>query len=222
VEGIQRLLRSSRKSGLPQTFDIETRAPSSGPVDAEVVGDPDSLPELSVTDWAVLALLSEKPAHGFAVAKLLAPEADLGRIWTVSRPLVYRALATLERKNLVEPVGVESGDRGPARTRMRATAAGDEAVTEWLRTPVQHVRDLRSQLLLKLRLLYRRSSDPAPLATAQLARLTPILAALQDQAAATAGFDRLLATWRYETALAASHVLEGILRDPVLWPPPEQ
>lgn len=143
MEGIQRLLRSSRQSGPPQTFEIEARAYSSDAVDAEDPGDSDGLPELSVTDWAVLALLSEKPAHGFAIAKLLAPDADLGRIWTVSRPLVYRALSTLERKTLVEPVGVELGDRGPARTRMRATAAGEKAVTQWLQTPVEHVRDLQ-------------------------------------------------------------------------------
>jgi DNA-binding PadR family transcriptional regulator len=178
-----------------------------------------ALPDLSVTEWAVLALLAEKPAHGFVISKLLAPENDVGRIWTVSRPLVYRALATLERRDLVEPLGVESGDRGPARTRLQATTKGQAAIAEWLRTPVSHVRDLRSQLLLKLRLLYRRNGDPVPLAAAQLDQIAPILSALQAQVSQSTGFDALLATWRYESALAASHVLEGILAGAMIAPP---
>jgi DNA-binding PadR family transcriptional regulator len=168
-------------------------------------------PDLSLTEWAVLALTAEQPTHGFAIAKELAPEGDVGRIWTVPRPLVYRALAALESHALVEPLGDEAGHRGPTRTRVRATRGGRAAVDRWLRTPVSHVRHLRTQLLLQLRLLDRRGLDLRPLATAQLEHLTPILRALNDQAAALAGFDHLLASWRYESARAAARVLEGIL-----------
>jgi DNA-binding PadR family transcriptional regulator len=69
------------------------------------------LPELSLTEWAVLALTAEQHTHGFAVSKELAPDGDARRIWTVPRPLVYRALATLERDRLVEPLGAEAGDQ---------------------------------------------------------------------------------------------------------------
>ncbi len=44
--------------------------------------------ELSLTEWVVLALLGERPAHGFALARELAAGGDLGRILTVHRPLV--------------------------------------------------------------------------------------------------------------------------------------
>jgi hypothetical protein len=30
-------------------------------------------PDLSLTEWAVLALIAERPTHGFAIAKELAP-----------------------------------------------------------------------------------------------------------------------------------------------------
>jgi PadR family transcriptional regulator AphA len=169
------------------------------------------LPELSLTEWAVLALVSERPTHGFAVSKELAPDGDLGRIWTVPRPLVYRALATLERDGLVEPLGEEASDRGPTRTRLRATRAGRAAVDRWLATPVPHVRELRTRLLLQLRLLDRRGLDVHPLAAAQLEELGPILGSLQEQVSSTAGFDRLLAAWRYESAQAAARVLEGVV-----------
>jgi PadR family transcriptional regulator AphA len=168
------------------------------------------LPDLSLTEWAVLALIAEQPTHGFAVSKELAPEGDLGRIWTVPRPLVYRALATLQDKGLVEVLGEEAGQRGQARTRLRATRAGRSAVDRWLRTPVAHVRDLRTQLLLRMRFLDRRGADIRALAEAQLEHLQPILASLEEQVRATEGFDHLLAAWRYESATAATRVLEEV------------
>lgn len=172
------------------------------------------LPDLSLTEWAVLALLVERPTHGFAIAKELAPDGDLGQIWTVRRPIVYRALARLEECKLTETVRAEPGDSGPTRMRLRATRAGKTAVERWLATPAPHVRELRTRLLLQLRLLDRRGLDLTPLAAAQLQQLTPILAALQHQARTTAGFAALLAGWRYESAEAAARVLEGLVAHP--------
>jgi PadR family transcriptional regulator AphA len=120
-------------------------------------------------------------------------------------------LATLEAGGLVVPVAVEAGERGPARTRMRVTRAGRSAVERWLGTPVSHVRELRTHLLLQFRLLDRRGMGTTALAHAQLDQLGPILASLRDQMDATEGFDHLLAAWRYESADAAARVLEGVL-----------
>ncbi len=176
---------------------------------------PRRLPDLSLTEWAVLALAAERPTYGFAIAKELAAEGDLGRIWTVPRPLVYRALDVLQQQNLVEAIGEESGDRGPSRTRMRATRAGKSAVSAWLTTPAPHVRELRTRLLLQFRLLDRKHADVLPLAAEQLERLSPIIKSLENQARSTTGFDNLLATWRYESAQAAARTLEALLsRDP--------
>jgi DNA-binding PadR family transcriptional regulator len=171
------------------------------------------LPDLSLTEWAVLGLVAEQPTHGFSIAKELAPSGDLGRIWTVPRPLVYRALATLTQRNLIEGLGAEASEHGPKRTRMRVTRAGKTAVDRWLSAPVLHVRDMRTRLLLQFRLLDRRGLDVRPLAATQLGQLTPILTALDDQAKTTSGFDHLLASWRYESAQAAARVLEGVLAE---------
>jgi PadR family transcriptional regulator AphA len=171
------------------------------------------LPDLSLTEWAVLALVAEQPTHGFAISKALGPDGDVGRIWTVPRPLVYRALATLEREGLVEPMGEEAGQRGPSRMRLRATRRGRTAVDRWLHTPVAHVRDLRTQLLLQLRLLDRRGADIRALAEAQVTQIGPVLASLRAQVRTAEGFDRLLLAWRYESAEAAARVLRGILTD---------
>ena len=56
---------------------------------------PIDVPPLSPTEHAVLGVLAEAPTHGFAIAKDLAPGTSVGRVLTVRRPLVYRALDRL-------------------------------------------------------------------------------------------------------------------------------
>ena len=43
----------------------------------------------------VLALVAHTPRHGWAIHEELAPKGDIGRAWTLSRQLVYRAIETL-------------------------------------------------------------------------------------------------------------------------------
>jgi DNA-binding PadR family transcriptional regulator len=169
------------------------------------------LPDLSLTEWVVLALIVEQPTHGFAISKELAPDGDLGKIWTVRRSLVYGVIVQLEERDFITPLGAEPGNRGPVRTRMGPTRAGKAAVDQWLSTPALHVRELRTHLMLQLRLLDRRGLDLSPLASAQLEQLAPILTALRGQAATAEGFAGILATWRYESAQAAARVLEGVV-----------
>src|SRR5215208_7092664 len=106
--------------------------------------------DLAPGEWAVLALLCEHPAHGWALASTLSPGGEVGSVWALGRPLVYRSLEILERRGLIEPAGHEPSERGPSRTIFRATAAGCSAVERWLAEPVERVREIRSLLLLKL------------------------------------------------------------------------
>ncbi|MFP5487690.1 MAG: PadR family transcriptional regulator, partial [Acidimicrobiia bacterium] len=101
-------------------------------------------------EWACLGILYEHPAHGWAIAKRLRPEGDIGRVWHLSRPLTYRAIDQLGARGWIEPVAEEAGDAGPNRTILAATRTGRERLRSWLDTPVPHLRDLRSELLLKL------------------------------------------------------------------------
>ena len=57
---------------------------------------------LSPTEHAVLGLLAEAPTHGFTIPKELAPGTSVGRVLTVRRPLVYRALDRLVALRLAE------------------------------------------------------------------------------------------------------------------------
>jgi PadR family transcriptional regulator AphA len=164
---------------------------------------------LGAGEWAVLALVAERPTHGFAVARQLGPEGEIGRVWSLSRPLVYRALDTLADAALVERGAVEPSERGPRRTPIRATAAGRRRVRTWLSEPVEHVREVRSLLMLKLLFVERSGFDPEPLLTAQRALLEPVIGALEGRVEDESGFERTLAGWRLESTRAVLRFIDS-------------
>jgi PadR family transcriptional regulator AphA len=167
---------------------------------------------LTTGEWAVLSLVGEGPTHGFAVARAMAPGGEVGRVWAMRRPLVYRTLEQLEARELTRVAGTEPSDSGPRRTLIESTDEGARMVGEWLREPVEHLRDARSELMLKLLFLDRRSADPAPLLVAQrawlVAREDELRAALDD----AEGFTRTLALWRAENASAAIRFVDALVR----------
>jgi hypothetical protein len=56
------------------------------------MGDP-AEPRLSLTEWVVLCVAAEKPAHhGFAIAAQLGRGSALDTVRNVARPQVYRSL----------------------------------------------------------------------------------------------------------------------------------
>jgi DNA-binding PadR family transcriptional regulator len=171
---------------------------------------PAAADDLSLGEWAVLGLLVTAPAHGFAIAKELTAGGRWGRVWTVPRPLVYRALTTLEARRLISMDRAEESKLGPRRAVFRATPAGARAFSRWLSRPVVHYRDARSQLLLKLGFLWTRGESAEPLLAAQLAVVEPILDGLREKLASDEGFDHTLALWRLESAQALARFVERL------------
>lgn len=169
----------------------------------------------ALPEWTVLGALREEPRHGFAIAALTAPDGELGRVWQIPRPVIYRALGRLTDAGLVTPGAEESGP-GPRRTPYRITAAGRADVDRWLTEPVEHVRDVRSHLLMKLALLERRGLDRTPLLHGQRAVLEPVVAALAAERAPRpdAGFAPVLTAWRHAAAAAVLEFVDGLLREP--------
>lgn len=164
---------------------------------------------LSLPEWLVLTVLSQRPAHGFALAQMTASDGELGRIWQIPKAVVYRAIGRLLEAGLITAEGVEPG-QGPRRTVYAATPEGRERSREWLRTPVGHVREIRSALLLKLALLDRAGDDPAELLRRQREALEPIAEALAERQAACDGFDAVLLAWRQSTVQAALSFLDAV------------
>lgn len=163
---------------------------------------------LSVTEYAVLGLLAEGPSHGFALSKKLDPSGDVGRVFTVRRPLVYRALDRLVEFGYVESVSTEKGE-GPRRIIHRITAPGDRRLRWWLMEPVEHVRDLRIEFLLKLTLIRRAGNSPLELIRIQRRSLEPTLSALDEVGAEV---DDHVELWRQHNAAAAASYLDDLAR----------
>ena len=163
---------------------------------------------LSLTEWAVLGILSMQPAHGFAVARELERGSALGQVWNIQRPLVYRALNRLEEQGLVRPHASEPGAGGPQRTVYRIERGGGRALHRWLHTPVQHLRDVRTELLLKLVLGDRLGTDQRQLVVDQQAVFAPHFAALDLPAP---GPVDPVARWRHESSQGVARFLDGLL-----------
>jgi len=174
---------------------------------------PTGTPDLSPAAWAVLGAVAEGATHGFAIAQLLAADGELGRVWTVARPMVYRELDKLVHLQLVAEGATERTPRGPARTIVAITPTGRTALDRWLAEPVQHVRDVRAALLLKLALQARAGTDPRPLLTAQRARFEPQSTGLAQTRDGARGFERTLAQWRLANSRATLDFIDAALAD---------
>ena len=171
-------------------------------------------PALSRSEWIVLSLVCEGPTHGNAVSRLVGPAGDLGQIWRVQKGVVYRSLDRLADLGLIRSAGEQPSHQGPVRMLVEATGAGRAAAASWQHRPVQHTRDIRSELLVKLALLHRAGADPHDLLAAQHALLLPIADALRDRIDTATGFDRTLLLWRYETTSATIRFLDALVPAP--------
>jgi PadR family transcriptional regulator AphA len=164
---------------------------------------------LLIGEWACLGIIYPAPTHGFAIAARLKPTADIGRIWSLSRPLTYRSLDQLAARNYIRPVGTEPGTAGPNRTVLAPTRAGRAQFRRWLHTPVEHLRDIRSELLLKLVLAEECGIDITDMLTAQrddVRRLADALSSHREPEP-----HDVVTLWRREVAHASLRFLDQIL-----------
>ena len=123
----------------------------------------------TLAEHTCLTLVVQGVSHGWAIGSLLTADGELGRVFTLSRPLTYRAIDGLVTQRLVRRKEPTGGTRD--RATLTATAAGRRVAAAWLDTPVSHVRDVRIELMLKLLLRERAGLPVAPLAAAQLEAL---------------------------------------------------
>jgi len=166
--------------------------------------------ELSLAEWVCLTLVAQKVQHGWAIGTLLAPEGELGRVWSLSRPLTYRAIDGLVDRRLLSRAGTASG-RGRERVVLHVTPTARRMVKRWLDTPVDHLRDVRTVLLLKLSLRQRAGLASEALLLAQRERFAEVI----DTLTSTSADDDVVDLWRRESARAVRRFI-----DQALVPPP--
>jgi DNA-binding PadR family transcriptional regulator len=167
--------------------------------------------DLAPGEWSCLALLANSPGHGWALAKEMSKTGEVGRVWAVGRPLVYRAFDVLERRGLIEQVGSEPGSRGPNRALFQATERGRAELARWLSEPVDHVRDVRSLFLLKLVLSERAGLDSRPLLRAQRAITVPAVSGLELRLRRSVGTEQVFIRFRLETTRSVVSFIDAML-----------
>lgn len=168
---------------------------------------------MSPAAYAVLGAVAQGPTHGFAIARRLQPVGDLGQVWSLSRPLVYRELTRLIERDLVREQTDEVGDRGPRRTVVTVTIDGQAETDRWLAEPVGRVRDFRSMFLLKLALINGVDGDPRPLARAQQIAFEQRLDQVRRELTGATGFDARVLLWRELSTRSAIEFVDAILTD---------
>ena len=166
--------------------------------------------QLLLGDWACLGILYPAPTHGFAIAARLKSQGDVGRVWSLSRALTYRSLDQLALRGHVRPVGEEPGIAGGNRTIIAATRTGRAQLRKWLATPVVHLRDLRSELLLKLIIADICAIDVAPMLDRQHTRIAELAEAITAHLDAEPG--DVVALWRSEASNGALRFLDRLPR----------
>ena len=165
--------------------------------------------QLLLGEWACLGIIYPAPTHGFAIAARLKPTGDVGRVWSLSRPLTYRSLEQLTTRRYIHATGEEPGIAGGNRTILAATRTGQAQLRRWLNTPVAHVRDLRSELLLKLIVADLCEIDVSDMLMRQRNHI--------EQLAATLAVDErdetdVVVLWRSELTHAALRFLDRVPR----------
>lgn len=149
----------------------------------------------------VLVLIVQQPRHGWSLHEELAPQGEIGRAWTLSRQLVYRAIDTLENDGLVKRAKPKDGG-GADKVVISPTAKGTALAKKWLEEPVQHLRDVRTELVVKVMLRERAGLPLKKFVVAQRSTFAPMIQAIENSPAATP-----VDMWRRESASAVKRYL---------------
>lgn len=152
----------------------------------------------------VLALIVHEPRHGWAVQEELSPKGSIGRAWSLSRQLVYRAIDTLVDDGLVKRAAPKDGG-GADRVIITPTAKGKRITDQWLNEPVEHIRDVRTDLVVKLMLREKFNLPQKTFIKAQREQFAPLIQAITSSSDSSA-----VGLWRRESATAVWRYLSEL------------
>ena len=133
---------------------------------------------LGATEFALLGLLAEHPAHGYELSRTFAEGGDLQAVCKVGLSQLYAYLGKLESLGLVAIEEVTKGR--PGRKTFSITEPGRRQFDLWLLRPAPGSSYLRTDFLAKL-YFARRRDRLQPLLDEQTEVLRQELAALRSQ-----------------------------------------
>lgn len=160
--------------------------------------------DISPEAGACLALVRFGLQHGYPIAQEFAEEGSVGVVLTATRPVVYRELTLLETRGLLA-ARADRGARGQAKKTLKLTAAGNKALDAWLSEPVSHIRDMRTEFLVKVMMRQKLDMPIVSFVSTQRDALAEVIHTL-----GRSDDDSLVGVWRREQARAVVRFLDEL------------
>ena len=98
----------------------------------------DAVDRLTPLGLMVLALLREGDMHPYEMMRLMRQRRD-DRLVAITNGTLYHTVGRLVRAGLLDEVGVDRDGNRPERTTYTLTAAGSDAVGEWVRRELPRI-----------------------------------------------------------------------------------
>ncbi len=151
-------------------------------------------------EYGLLGLLRTRSMHGYEMARAFEGQ-GLGEVCPVEQSLLYSYLRNLEGRGLIDWKEQRVGRR-PPRKQYSLTKSGTAKADEWLHSPVQKLRQVRYEFLVKLYVLHeldRRAERE--LVRAQVAVCDEYLQSVASRLSnAGENFERLIASSKLSAA----------------------
>jgi len=160
--------------------------------------------QLSLIEATCLALIDQGATHGYDIAKRFHPDGDIGEVFTQTNPVVYRALKSLEAAQMVKSTDA-LGVRKQLKFALSVTEEGGRVLRGWLNAPAVHIRDLRTEFLVKLHLRELAGMKQGKFISLQRDALDQVLSRLLANPSRSA-----VAIWRREQARAVARFLDEL------------
>jgi DNA-binding PadR family transcriptional regulator len=164
---------------------------------------------LSPAEYAVIGLLRGRPAYGYELQRQFAPGTDLGLVCPVEPAMVYAILKSLSGLELID--GEWDNGQYPPKAVYVVTPSGEDTFRRWLLRPVERMREIRLDFLLKLYFARQEDKEAAiDLIEAQLGACRAYRADIERQLALTdADFKRTVLESKLSAAEATERWLEA-------------
>lgn len=100
-------------------------------------------------EYILLGLLNQNPSHGYLLNKELDRFQGVGLVWRIKQGKLYALLDRLEGEGLIRSKLLPVNEY-PPRKEFSLTAQGKKAYEKWMKSPVEHGREMRQDFLARL------------------------------------------------------------------------
>ena len=159
-------------------------------------------------EYAVLGMLALRPMHGYEMARFFDRD-ELSDVCPIEQSLLYTYIRNVEERALVTFHEERIGQRPPRKCYV-LSEAGRSLLDRWLHQPVERMREVRLEFLLKLYFLHQLDVDgERDLLRREIEVCEAYRSRLADRANDNEGFRRLVALSKVSAAESVGNWLRA-------------